>query len=56
MDILGFQAEKKCCKINKIQNVRSDSTRIAMGAFCSAIMSEDSGLFIEQKQFMNIKR
>lgn len=41
MDILGFQAEKKCRKINKIHNVRSDAGHIAMGAFCSAILSED---------------
>ncbi len=44
MDILGFQAEKKCRKINKIHNVRSDSAHIAMGAFCAAILSEDRRL------------
>ncbi len=44
MDILGFQAEKKCRKVNKIHNVRSDSAHIAMGAFCAAILSEDRRL------------
>lgn len=44
LDILGFQAEKKCRKINKIHNVRSDSAHIAMGAFCSGILSEDKRL------------
>ncbi|HDX8372797.1 TPA: hypothetical protein RQN12_003834 [Aeromonas dhakensis] len=43
-DILGFQAEKKCRKISKIQNVRSDAGHIAMGAYCSAILSEDKRL------------
>lgn len=43
-DILGFQAEKKCRKINKIHNVRSDAGHIAMGAYCSAILSEDKRL------------
>lgn len=44
MDILGFQAEKKCRKISKIHNVRSDSGHIGMGAYCSAILSEDKRL------------
>lgn len=44
MDILGFQAEKKCRKINKIHNVRSDAGHIAMGGYCSAILSEDRRL------------
>lgn len=41
LDILGFQAEKKCRKLEKLPNVRSDSGHIAMGAFCSAILSAD---------------
>lgn len=44
LDIVGFQAEKKCRKIEKIPNVRSDSAHIAMGAFCSALLSEDKRL------------
>lgn len=44
MDILGFQAEKKCRKIRKIHNVRSDAGHIGMGAYCSAILSEDKRL------------
>jgi hypothetical protein len=41
MDFVGFQAEKKCRKIDKIPNIRSDAEHIAMGAFCTAILSED---------------
>lgn len=44
LDILGFQAEKKCRKLDKIHNVRSDAAHIAMAAFCSAIVSEDKRL------------
>lgn len=44
LDIVGFQAEKKCRKLEKLQNVRSDSGHIAMGAFCSAILSADKRL------------
>lgn len=55
MDILGFQAEKKCRKINKIQNVRSDANHIAMGAFCSAIMSEDKRLVSRAKAIYEYK-
>lgn len=44
LDVLGFQAEKKCRKIDMLPNVRSDSTHIAMGAFCSAILSADKRL------------
>lgn len=49
LDILGFQAEKKCRKLNKIHNVRSDAAHIAMGAFCSAILSEDKRLISRAK-------
>ena len=55
MDILGFQAEKKCRKMSKIQNVRSDSGHIAMGAFCSAIMSEDKRLVNRAKAIYEYK-
>ncbi len=44
LDIVGFQAEKKCRRIEKIPNVRSDSSHIAMGAFCSILLSEDKRL------------
>lgn len=44
LDILGFQAEKKCRKIEKLPNVRSDAAHIGMGAYCSAILSEDHKL------------
>jgi hypothetical protein len=49
MDIVGFQAEKKCRRIEKLPNVRSDANHIAMGAFCSAILSEDRRLIKRAK-------
>ncbi len=55
MDIVGFQAEKKCRKLEKIPNVRSDSTHIAMGAFCSAILSEDKRLIKRAKAIYEYK-
>lgn len=44
MDLIGFQAEKKRRRIDKVPNIRSDAHHIAMGAFCSAILSEDKRL------------
>ncbi len=55
LDILGFQAEKKCRKINKISNVRSDASHIAMGAFCTAILSEDKRLLRRAKAIYEYK-
>lgn len=55
MDILGFQAEKKCRKISKIQNVRSDAGHIGMGAYCSAILSEDKRLVKRAKAIYEYK-
>lgn len=55
LDILGFQAEKKCRKLNKIHNVRSDAGHIAMGAYCSAILSEDKRLIKRAKAIYGYK-
>lgn len=55
LDVVGFQAEKKCRKIEKIPNVRSDATHIAMGAFCSAILSEDKRLIKRAKAIYDYK-
>ncbi len=55
MDILGFQAEKKCRKISKIHNVRSDAGHIGMGAYCSAILSEDKRLVKRAKAIYEYK-
>ncbi|MEI8640865.1 hypothetical protein P4S68_06430 [Pseudoalteromonas sp. Hal099] len=55
MDILGFQAEKKCRKISKIHNVRSDAGHIGMGAYCSAILSEDKKLVKRAKAIYEYK-
>lgn len=55
MDILGFQSEKKCRKINKLPNVKSDSIHIAMGAYCSAILSEDERLIKRAKAIYEYK-
>ncbi|MDH5633208.1 MAG: hypothetical protein OEZ10_09500 [Gammaproteobacteria bacterium] len=56
LDILGFQAEKKCRKLNKIHNVRSDAGHIAMGAYCSAIISEDKRLVKRAKAIYEYKK
>ncbi len=56
LDIVGFQAEKKCRKIEKLPNVRSDSGHIAMGAFCSAILSADRRLARRAKAIYEYKR
>lgn len=55
MDILGFQAEKKCRKISKIHNVRSDAGHIGMGAYCAAILSEDKRLVKRAKAIYEYK-
>lgn len=55
LDILGFQAEKKCRKISKIHNVRSDAGHIGMGAYCSVILSEDKRLVRRAKAIYEYK-
>ena len=55
MDMVGFQAEKKCRKLHKIPNVRSDSGHIGMGSFCSAILSVDKRLIKRAKAIYEYK-
>jgi hypothetical protein len=55
MDFVGFQAEKKCRKIDKIPNIRRDAEHIAMGAFCTAILSEDKRLIRRAKAIYEYK-
>ncbi|MEW9799396.1 hypothetical protein [Alteromonas sp. CYL-A6] len=55
LDILGFQAEKKCRKLNKIHNVRSDASHMAMAAFCSAVISEDKRFIRRASAIYNYK-
>lgn len=55
MDFIGFQAEKKCRKIDKIPNIRNDAQHIAMGSFCSAILSEDKRLIRRAKAIYEYK-
>jgi hypothetical protein len=55
MDIVGFQAEQKCRKLDKIPNIRSDANHIAMGAYCSAILSEDKRLIQRAKAIYQYK-
>lgn len=55
LDIIGFQAEKKCRKIDKMSNVQSDAGHIAMGAFCLAILSEDKRLIKRAKAIYEYK-
>lgn len=56
LDILGFQGGKKCRKLDKLPNVRSDSGHIAMGAFCSAILSADKRLAKRAKAIYEYKQ
>lgn len=56
LDIIGFQAEKKCRKIESLPNIRSDSGHIAMGAFCSAILSADKRLSSRAKAIYEYRR
>lgn len=56
LDILGFQAEKKCRKISKIHNVKSDACHIGMGAYCSAILSGDKRLIRRAKAIYEYKK
>jgi hypothetical protein len=44
LDFIGFQAEPKSRKIEKLPNVRSDAIHIAMGAYCHIIVTGDQRL------------
>jgi len=54
-DIIGFQSEKKIRKIDKLPNIQSDAGHIAMGAYCSAILSEDKRLIKRAKAIYQYK-
>jgi hypothetical protein len=57
LDILGFKAEKKVRRLEKLPNVRSDAAHIGMGAYCTAIVSTDRRLAERAKaiyQYKNI--
>ena len=49
LDMLGYKAERKGRRTEKIPNVRSDAEHIAMGAYCSAMVSADRRL-VERAQ------
>lgn len=49
LDIIGFQSEKKIRRIDKVPNVKSDAGHIAMGAFCTGILSRDRRLINRAK-------
>ncbi|UFS68867.1 hypothetical protein LPW11_13275 [Geomonas sp. RF6] len=55
MDILGFQAERKCRKLQKVPNVMSDAKHIANGAFCTAILSQDKRLICRARAIYEYK-
>ena len=44
LDVIGFQAEKKSRKIEKISNVQSDASHIAYSIFCAGLLSGDNRL------------
>jgi hypothetical protein len=43
-DIIGYKAEKKIRKLEKIGNIRSDAMHIAMAGFCSLLITSDQRL------------
>lgn len=49
LDHLGFKAERKARRADKIPNVRSDAAHIGMGAYCAALFSADRRL-VERAQ------
>ena len=49
LDVVGYNSEKKCRKLNKLPNVQSDHTHIGMGIFCNGIMSNDEKLINRAK-------
>ena len=55
LDILGFKAEKKSRRIEKIANVRSDAAHIGMAAFCQALLSSDRRLTERAKAIYQYK-
>jgi hypothetical protein len=55
LDIIGFQAEKKTRRLEKIPNVRSDAAHIGMGAYCTAILSADRRLAKRAKAIYEYK-
>lgn len=55
LDIIGFQAEKKIRRLEKIPNVRSDAAHIGMGAYCTAILSADRRLAKRAKAIYEYK-
>jgi len=44
LDIVGYQAEKKIRKIDRLPNVRSDSGHLGMATFCQAFVTADQRL------------
>ncbi len=55
LDIIGFQAEKKARRLEKIPNIRSDAAHIGMGAYCAAILSADRRLAKRAKAIYEYK-
>jgi len=44
MDIIGYQSEQKCRKLQQIPNIMDDASHIAMASFCDFIVSIDKRL------------
>ena len=49
LDLLGYQAEKKCRKLEKIDNTHSDAVHIATAAFFNGLLSRDQRLINRAK-------
>lgn len=56
LDLLGYQAEKKCRKLEKIDNTHSDAVHIATAAFCDNLLSRDQRLINRAKAIYKYKK
>ena len=56
LDLLGYQAEKKCRKLEKIDNTHSDAVHIATAAFFNGLLSRDQRLINRAKAIYKYKK
>lgn len=55
LDILGFKAEKKSRRLEKLANVQNDAQHIGMAAYCQALVSADRRLVERAKAIYQYK-
>lgn len=56
LDVLGFYAEKKARRPERLANVRSDASHIGMAAYCSALLTADRRLAKRAKAIYQYKK